>query len=457
MIEIMIYRVCVVFVPFGYTLEEIRKWKDGQVHDEYPKATGAFVPMLHEILFALLGNRAPNISVVVKPLMGSGCYQSILVNNSDVTLFLNSYPIKDFDEVNPVQIFFEHPLRILSTYKVEDKFSIVYADLLKTSLKSFDLGIWSLVALTFFTFIGMLILRNCLNSFRKNKKQGNDLGDSPFFETFSYFIGQNSSNFLDRPGKVISLIMTSGFFFILTYYLSLMSTDLVVYTKPSVISNYRDIMNKDNLTAGFIAGFTEVKEFEDADEGSVQYEFWKRMKNRVVIVDSGVDINVISDNGFRFLKQESVILRIAHQIQSIRSAACKLKGATQDRVPELKQIFTWLSSDPEGKEHTEGPIMRQDLKTLLITKGKRRLRGIFESGVAKFSSSEGMENLDLGPMFSGNSDHSSFLKCMSDTVNYNSVKVERVNTENFRYFNLLCVLMFIVAFIALSFETYRKI
>ena len=71
-----------------------------------------------------------------------------------------------------------------------------------------------------------------MNKPREDKKQGNDLSDSPFFETFSHFIGQDSSNFLDRPEKLISLSMMSGFFLILAFYLNLMSTDLVVYTKP---------------------------------------------------------------------------------------------------------------------------------------------------------------------------------------------------------------------------------
>ena len=53
-------------------------------------------------------------------------------------------------------------------------------------------------------------------------------------------------------------------------------------------------------------------------------------------------------------------------------------------------------------------------------------------------------------------DYYSVLKCMSDTVQYNSVEVERVNTENFRCLHLLCVLMFICALIVLTFEIYVK-
>ena len=145
------------------------------------------------------------------------------------------YPVKDFDKVNPIQVYSEDPRSIFSTYKVEEKFSVVYADILTSSFKSFDLEIWSVCFMVFLTFVGLLILRKCVNSLKEDKKQGNDLEDSTFFETFSHLIGQESSKFLDKPGKLISIIMTLGFFLIVSYYLNLMSTDLVVENKPSVI------------------------------------------------------------------------------------------------------------------------------------------------------------------------------------------------------------------------------
>ena len=192
-------------------------------------------------------------------------------NQSDFTPVPVGYPIKDFDRVNPVQVFFETPLSILSTYKVEEKSSFNRIDLFKNSLKSFDFTVWSAVVSVLFIFVGLLVLRRLLNSLKGDVKQGNDLEDSPVFETFSHLIGQVSSNFLDRPGKVMSLIMTAGFF--LMFYLNLMSTDLVVETQPAVIQNYRDIMNnKDNYTVGFLAGMPDVKEFEDAEPGSIQEE-----------------------------------------------------------------------------------------------------------------------------------------------------------------------------------------
>ena len=117
----------------AFALDEPLKWQDGQVHAEYPKATGSNAKRYHLALSALLGDRPPNISVVVKPVKGSGCYRSIRDNESDVTPIPIIYPVKDFDKVNPIQVNSEEPLNIFSTYKVEEKFSVVYADILKSS------------------------------------------------------------------------------------------------------------------------------------------------------------------------------------------------------------------------------------------------------------------------------------------------------------------------------------
>ena len=166
-------------------MESPRKWKNGQVHAEYPKTSGSFAGVLSNLSSALLGNPAPNISVV-KPMTGYDCYCSIRDNQSDFTPILIGYPIKDFERVKPIQVVFEEPLGILPTYKVDEEKDIDYADFLVNSLKSFDFRVWSAVFIVLIIFVGLLFLRKMLNSLKEDKKQGNDLEDAPFFETFSH-------------------------------------------------------------------------------------------------------------------------------------------------------------------------------------------------------------------------------------------------------------------------------
>ena len=183
-------------------VEEPYKWEDGQVNAEYPKTSGLIVPVTNLFLTSLLGNPAPNISLVFESGTGSvgqdgspiACYGSVYNNESDIAYTPVEYPIQDYSKVDPVQVIYEGPLSILSLYKVDDKVSIEYADFLADSLKSFDMTIWSVVILTFFVFTGLLVLWNSLKRTE---------GYSCLFETFCHMIGQESTNFEDRSGRLI--------------------------------------------------------------------------------------------------------------------------------------------------------------------------------------------------------------------------------------------------------------
>lgn len=451
----MIYRVCNTFFPMIYYLENPAKWTGDQVHAEYPEASGAFKQIANLQMSTLFGKRAPNISVVFESMSGKGCYGSVRDNQSDMTPIITAFPVEDFDKVNSVQSFFEGPLNIISTYKVDKNYSVVYADIVTTSLKSFDVEVWSLVVLVFLTFVVLLILRHCLNSSKEDKKERHDLEDSPIFETFSHFIGQEPSNFLDKRGALISLTMTLGCFFIIEFYLNIMCTDLVVETKPSVIKNYRDILDKENYTVSFMAAFSDSKEFENANEGSIQEEFAKRMKGRLVSLDPGVNLAKAMAAGISILKQESAMMMTSMFMKPVRHVVCKYNIAKDD-IPELNQVHTWTSSDPQGWQHTQGLIVRQGLQTPLIMKGLRRTRRLFESDIMKIVIAKGIESIDVGPMMSGKSSFYDSLKCVSDTINYNSVVVEVVQVANFRFLFFLCIFMLLSALVVLIMEIYWK-
>ena len=50
--------------------------------------------------------------------------------------------IQYYNKVDPVQLDVERSLDIMSTYKVDKKFSIIYAGLVLSSFKSFDCNVW---------------------------------------------------------------------------------------------------------------------------------------------------------------------------------------------------------------------------------------------------------------------------------------------------------------------------
>ena len=365
---IIAYRVCMSVVPAAVQIEDPKQWEGGQVHERYPKMSGVvaeyFVQM---IMTAVLGNSAPNMSIVFESGTGSvgkdgsptGCYASVHNNESDFTFFPVEYPIYDYSKVNPVQVIHEGPLSIVSTYKVEKEHSIVYADLLQSSLRSFDNLVWFVVLVCFSVFTGLLFLRKWVNNLKEStvyisrlprlfkkylKPKKSKTGYSTLFETFTHMMGQESTSFDDRSGNVISVLMTVGFFLILVFYLNLMSP----------------------------------------------------------------------------------------------------------------RTYGWLASDPEGKQHTQGLIMRQGLDSDLIIKGQRRLKGLFEGDMIVKAIARLLEVLDFGPVTSGISTVSEVMKCISKQVNFNRPEVETVNVRNFKYLALVCVLLFIISFTVLVVELVDK-
>ena len=330
------------------------KWEGGHVHPEYPKMSGALAPLTDTILTSILGKPAPNISVTTEKLKGSfgkdglplGCYGSILNNQSDVTLFPVEYPVVDYNKADPVQVFHEGKLSILTNYKVDEVNKIIYADLLQSSLKSFDTIIWSLICLSFFVVAVLFFIRKRTRSMKIR-------GYSPLFETFSHMIGQETTDFSDRSGRLISMVMTFGFFFILAFYLNLMSTDLVVVTKPKVVNTYKDVMNIKNATVSFYAFTYDLNEFVNAEKGSIQEEFWNMFKNNYMTVDLQQNIDGMTNAETMKKALDGKIVGFLSSLYShgLVKQTCKIKAIMHKDLPMLSRMFFWIPSDPEGKQH----------------------------------------------------------------------------------------------------------
>ena len=451
------------FQPGFIQLKDNAKWNKGQVNAFYPTISGGNAKVVDLILLSLLGDTAPNISLVMnydatgsvgKDGTPTGCYAYVHNNQSDLTVMLVEYPIYDYNKVNPIQVIHERPLDIMSAYKVKDKESIIYTDLLESSLKSFDINVWYTVLLTFLVFSALLLLRTFLDKRKKYTL-------SPIFETFCHMIRQDSTNFDDISGELISVLMTISFFLILVHYLNLMSTELVVVTKPHVINNYRDIMNEENITVAFMAVTYDADEFKKAEKGTLQEEFWKKFSKNHTLLNSARQpmeaVKFMED----VMKQKGVLLVTSMMSQVMLNAACKmLEGMKEDNTMNalFGQSYGWLGTDPGGKQHTTGLITNPGLnEDPLIIKGQRRLMWVFEGSLfhQAFSDSiDGVAGLMQGVV--GHASASNIQKCLSKTVNFNHSKVENVLVGNFRYLVLVCLFLLLVAIAVLILENLNK-
>ena len=457
------YRICLDAQPGFLELDKPIKWQSRQVHAEYPMLTGVVAGIADMGLRAALGDVAPNISLVLESGIGSvgkdgsptGCYASVHNNESDLSVIPVEYPIYDYSKVDPVQVLHEGKLDIVSAYSVEEKFSIVYADLLQSSMKSFDIKLWLLIVMTFFVFSGLLLLRKvCIKMNEDTENQVTlrravglmkETSYALPFETFTHMIGQDCTEFTDRSGNVISLTMTIGFFLILLFYLSLMSTDLVLVTKPHVINNYRDVMDVENGSVGFLAILYDVSEFEQAQPGTIQEEFWEEFHETRYMLDPSGDPYAQGKFFSKILKQKGFGIMSNLYSQIALEMCCKMWDALKAGTNLFGKAYGWIASDPEGKQHTQGLIIRQGLKNDLVIRGRRKFKGFFEGSLFSKTFAESLRLMDFGPMMAA-TNYTSIRECMSKEIHYNQPKVEAVTVMNFKYLALICVLLGIVSF-----------
>ena len=87
-------------------------------------------------------------------------------------------------------------------------------------------------------------------------------------------------------------------------------------------------------------------------------------------------------------------------------------------------------------------------------KGQRILRGLFEGDILSIGFTMGMDKY-IHDLF-GKDDFYETLKCLSNEVQYNAVKVDVVTLQNFRHLFLIVVFMLIVALFVLIYETVKK-
>ena len=115
-----------------------------------------------------------------------------------------------------------------------------------------------------------------------------------------------------------------------------------------------------------------------------------------------------------------------------------------------------MSSDPEGKQHTEGFIMRQGLKTDRIRKGIMVSQRIFDTGFQLKDISESFRDTDVGSLMTSPPNVTEMIKCLSDQVIFNEEQVETVVVQNFKFLTLICVLLLLLALSVLFLENVHK-
>ena len=197
----------------------------------------------------------------------------------------------------------------------------------------------------------------------------------------------------------------------------------------------------------------DINEFQDAEAGSIQHEFWQHIKDTHIMVKFGHTIEELTEMAGMVLEGKvSGIMNSLYSYTLVKNI-CKFKSIVQKDSPTIARTYASQASDPEGRQHTVGIIIRQGMKTDLVFKEKQRCKRLFEQGMTHKLISDSAAGLDFGmSMLEGTASVVEIMKCTSKEVNYNQPEVEGVNIENLKYLNLVCVLLFILSFTILVVE-----
>ena len=276
------------------------------------------------------------------------------------------------------------------------------------------------------------------------------------WDTLLLFISQESTDYDQFLDRLLSIVMTLSFFFLTNIYFSLMSTDLVSVTKPTVINSYQDIMNRPNVTPIFAAVNSETQEFEDAFENnddSIQAKFWEKYKDEVEMADLNSDPGKLMNMLQKAIQMKRVLITNEFSAEASRRMLCKFKIASRG----FPNIYTWVSRDLSAKMQQRGFIMRNGMKqTPQLKATRRKMRSAFETGlfssILDASVKYATDSANLFPIPSGS--HSQVERCLSDQVVYADASVDRVVLQHYYLLFAVAVVILPASIIVLLIELY---
>ena len=122
-----VYRVCFIEIPGVLDFVYKDKSLDGRITTDRPIITGSAEKTFNLMVDIALGRYSINITTIQSDSFGgiakdgtmTGCYRSMYDNQTDFSFTVMDYPIHDFKRLDPVQVYFEQPLEIVSIYHVD--------------------------------------------------------------------------------------------------------------------------------------------------------------------------------------------------------------------------------------------------------------------------------------------------------------------------------------------------
>ena len=437
------YRLCHVRMP------NILYYEDNDDHGN-PIFSGAAKEILQLAIETIFAGRYWNHSMIEETQWSAktdsgqlvGCLGSLDRNESDLALVVADYPTEHYEHIDPFGVFFEEPLVLISAYNMTN--GTVRADILQTSHQSFSMSLW----LLFFTIIFFISLVRFMSYkiVTRKKKVSN------MFKFASILLYQN--NFEIRS-KSANICVSFGIFLILTYYSSLMSTEMVIPQEPFMLDSLDKVVNYKGTHPVYYSVFNTYRIFKDAPEGSYKKYFWNKYahleKSREIFAELTETANMV-EQLLKASRKERVNISSNLWASLTISISCKFRDLI--RLDSIRLLKTVLF--PEER-YQKVFVRHARLRDTSFGKySKRQANRIAEGGfvtIAKRELSKAFQFAELTRTF-GTED--SFRECTRGTYKAPDVHVSHVPFNNLGSIWICFVLGMTVAFVVFLIEKWTK-
>lgn len=257
------------------------------------------------------------------------------------------YPLHDMDEkyFEYTWPFREDRMMIACAYNYS--YHGMEADV-TAMFTSVDYELWIAVLCGFTTFVVLLKTAYWILGVSKKYK-------SPLWMVTSAFLFEDDFPADTTFNKIVNVCACVFLFFFGGYLMNCMSSDLVVYVNPPVITSYADALDRiedgHKLTIIFPPALPESEKFREADPASIE---GKLFKLRSTLLDKGADGRNLPVAYFMSQLTQPVIRTEA--IAIMREDALKAVTAWILHVAGDLESFKWINGllniDPEAMKYT---------------------------------------------------------------------------------------------------------
>jgi len=399
----------------------------------------------------------------------SGCYGSLMRNESDITITSIEDPTDDYSRVRPFRIITDDKLAIQQAYNRSK--SAIKIDIFQTGFKSFQVHVWIVILLTAVVFGILFFWIERMDRIKKRlfRRIKSEIRNLKFLKPIKRLLSIIFSNmihlilidlFIDSRTclvRFISMLYLVFAFVVVNYYRDLMATEMVVIPRPSIFNSYKEIYFDDNVIPTFSLASSDHVHFKDAKEGSWENKLWRKGLERA---RNYTDLFLPQKFETEFLQKvidfhQRRRVFIAYHLFSSASKVilCNLRALNDNH-----DIMLWDAFDPKGERFMKQLTVRGglDLQDKFIKRYMTRVVRSSEANLISYVRSHLITSNTMLNKFPVRLTHSQLEQCLSDTLVMDLPETQSVSVSNFFLLLTFSLMIIIVCGIILFMEFLSK-